>query len=297
MRPDPLAAYNKTMSDKERNVLEEWRGSAPYWEKNADTIRAMFAPITQALIEAAGIGNGQNVLDIAGGTGEPSLTIAEVVGRSGRVVCTDAVAEMIASAEREADRRKLSNIEFRQCLADSLPFHDNEFDVVVSRLGAMFFPDTSAALGEILRVTAPGGRVAFAVWGMKEANPFFSTVTEVVSRYTESPPEDPDAPGAFRFAEGGKLARLFVAAGAADVNERAVSFQIQAALTTRQFWPLRVEISDSLRAKVAKLAPAQLSRIAEEIEEAVREHFPDGRMSFPAQVMIVSAKKAIITPL
>ncbi len=291
MQSSRLTGYNEAMSDNERNVLEEWRGSAPYWEKNADTIRAMFAPITRALIEAAEIKKGQSVLDVAGGTGEPSLTIAEVVGQSGRVVSTDAVAEMVAAAAREADRRRLGNIEFRQCLADSLPFRDNEFDVIVSRLGAMFFPDTGAALGEMLRVLTIGGRVALAVWSVKEANPFFSTVTEVMSRYVESPPEDPEAPGAFRFAESGKLARLLEAAGAVDINEQPVSFQIQAHLTPSEYWPLRVEISDSLRAKVSKLAPAQLSRVACEVEEAVREHFSDGRMSIPAQVIILSAKK------
>lgn len=290
-----LADYNEVMSDNERNVLEEWRGSAPYWEKNASTIRAMFAPITQALIEAAGISKGQDVLDVAGGTGEPSLTIAEVVGQSGRVVCTDAVAEMVATAKHEADRFRLNNIEFRQCLADSLPFNDNEFDVIVCRLGAMFFPAPDAAISEMLRVAKPGGRVAFAVWGVNEANPFFSTVTEVMSRYVESQPEDPDAPGAFRFAESGKLARLLKAAGAVDINEQARDFQIRASLTPQEFWPLRVEISDSLRAKVSRLAPEQLPRIAQEVAEAVREFFPDGLMSFPAQVIIVSASTASIS--
>jgi SAM-dependent methyltransferase len=286
-----LTGYNEAMSDNERNVLEEWRGSAPYWEKNADTIRAMFAPITQALIEAAEIKKDQSVLDVAGGTGEPSITIAELVGQSGRVVCTDAVAEMVTTAAREADRRRLGNIEFRQCLADSLPFRDNEFDVIVSRLGAMFFPDMAAALGEMLRVAIPGGRVALVVWGVKEANPFFSTITEILSRHVESPPEDPNEPGAFRFAESGKLSRLLEAAGAVEINEQVVNFQIQAQLTPREFWPLRVELSDSLRAKVSKLTPAQLSQVAGEIEEAVREHFSGERMSFPAQVIIVSAKK------
>ncbi|MGA9770334.1 MAG: methyltransferase domain-containing protein [Blastocatellia bacterium] len=285
------------MSDKERNVLEEWRGSAPYWEKHGKTIRIMFAPITRALIEAAGIRKGQSVLDVAGGTGEPSITIAEVVGQSGRVVCTDAVAEMVAAAEREADLLKLGNIEFRQCLADSLPFPDNEFDVVVSRLGAMFFPAPDDALGEMLRVAKPGGRVALAVWGVKEANPFFSAVTEVMSRYLESPPEDPCAPGAFRFSERGKLTRLLETAGAIEIDEQAVNFQIQAKLTPREFWPLRVEISDSLRTKVSSLPPAQLSLVAEEVAEAVREHFHDGRMNMPAQVIVVRAKKAHLTHL
>ncbi len=80
------------------DVLPEWRASAPYWAKHHATIREMFAPLTHALIEDAGIVQGQSVLDIAGGPGEPSLTIAEVVGPAGSVTCTDAVAEMVEAA-------------------------------------------------------------------------------------------------------------------------------------------------------------------------------------------------------
>src|SRR6185503_17245166 len=116
--------------------------------KYSDTIAKMFAPLTEAMIERAGIREGQSVLDVAGGTGEPSLTIAEVVGPGGWVTCTDAVAEMVETARSEANRRGIRNVQFQQCTADSLPFPDNSFDVVVSRLGAMFFRDSNAAMCE-----------------------------------------------------------------------------------------------------------------------------------------------------
>jgi hypothetical protein len=77
--------------------LREWRESATYWEKHAPTIRRMFAPLTGALVEEAGISRGHKVLDVAGGPGEPSLTIAEAVGASGSVTCADGAAEMVAA--------------------------------------------------------------------------------------------------------------------------------------------------------------------------------------------------------
>jgi ubiquinone/menaquinone biosynthesis C-methylase UbiE len=161
------------VSDLENNaVLREWKDSAASWREHSATIRKMFAPVTDALIEEAGISEGQSVLDVAGGPGEPSLTIAERVGPTGSVMCTDAVPEMVSAAEEEAQRRRLSNMQFRQCLADSLPFADNSFDATVSRLGAMFFPDVPAALREMLRVTKPCGALCFAVWGKSEHNPF-----------------------------------------------------------------------------------------------------------------------------
>src|SRR2546428_2112884 len=140
-----------TPAIQDSKTLQEWRETAGFWTKHSDTIRTMFAPLTEALIRDAGIGEGQTVLDIAGGAGEPSLTIAERVGSAGTVTCTDAVAEMVAAAESEAQRRGLANIKFRQCKADSLPFEDNSFDAVVSRLGVMFFPDPLAGLHEMVR--------------------------------------------------------------------------------------------------------------------------------------------------
>jgi len=201
-------------------VLQEWTESAPFWEKYSATLRKIFEPVTLALIEDAGIATGQSVLDVAGGPGEPSLTIAERVGPTGSVMCTDAVAEMVEAAEREADRRGITNVSFRQCMADALPFDDDSFDVVISRLGVMFFPDPSAALREMSRVTKPGGAVALAVWDESEHNPFLHVVTEVMSRYVETPPADPDALGAFRFAEPGKLASILITLARIAVQRR-----------------------------------------------------------------------------
>src|SRR5262245_3612087 len=134
------------------DVLREWRESAKFWEKHAQTIRTMFAPVTQALIEEAGIIEGDTVLDVAGGPGEPALTIAEIVGPTGSVTSTDAVAEMVQAAEREAVQRRIKNVSFRECSVDSLPFDDKSFDAAVCRLGVMFFPDPLAGLREMLRV-------------------------------------------------------------------------------------------------------------------------------------------------
>src|SRR6185369_1543795 len=182
--------------DQMNEQLREWSDNAAAWREHSATIRTIFAPLTAAIIEDARISVGQSVLDVAGGPGEPSLTIAEQVGPTGSVTCTDAVADMVATAEAEAKRRGLTNVRFRQCLADALPFADDSFDAAVCRLGAMFFPDPLAALREMLRVTRTKGALCFVVWGPSELNPFTSTVTKVMSRYLPMPPAEPDAPGA-----------------------------------------------------------------------------------------------------
>lgn len=272
-------------------ILEGWAESAQYWTKHCPTIHKMFAPLTRALIERAGIHQGQTVLDVAGGAGEPSLTIAETVGPEGSVICTDAVTQMVQAARAEAERRGSTNMEFRQCTADSLPFPDNTFDVVVCRLGVMFFRDTVAAIREIMRVLKPNGRMAFAVWGKSDINPFCYAVTRVMERHVKSPAADPDAPNAFRFAEPGKLSNVMRQAGAIDVDEGIVSFDIAAPISAQQFWQMRSQTSDTLRLKLVQLSADEQAQIATEVEQEVKEFFPSGQMKFPAQLIIATGNK------
>jgi len=288
----PIERFFRAMSHIQADdTLREWTESAPHWKKHAQTIRTMFAPLTRALIEEADIVEGQSVLDVAAGPGEPSLTIAEVVGPSGSVTCTDAVADMVSAAKSEARRRGLTNIEFRQCGADSLPFEDNSFDAVVSRLGVMFFPDPLAAMREMLRVTKSSGRLSVAVWHRSDLNPFSYVVTDAVSRCVETPPVDPGAPGAFRFAEPGALTGVLRQAGAIEVHERLLKFHIQARISLEEFWALRSETSGTLRDRIKKLSAQERVKIAHEVQKAAREFFPNNQMSFPAQAIIVTGKE------
>jgi SAM-dependent methyltransferase len=277
--------------DIDSKVLNEWRETAKYWARYSAMIRTMFAPLTEALIQHADIHAGQSVLDVAGGAGEPSLTIAEVVGPAGSVTCTDAVLEMVEAARQEADRRGLKNVHFRQCSADSLPFPDNSFDAVISRLGAMFFPDPHAAIGEMLRVVKPGGNLALAVWHKSDVNPFCYLVSGIMEKRVASPPADPDAPNAFRFAEPGKLARVVEESGAFDVTEHIVGFDIAAPLSPREFWTMRSQLSDTLRGKLTQLSEEEQSEVAREVEQAVQPFFPNNEMKFPAQMIVVRGTK------
>lgn len=272
-------------------ILAAWETSSQYWTKHQALIEMMYAELSRALVAEAHIVSGQSVLDVGGGSGEPSLTIATVVGDAGAVTYTDPAAGMVKAARAEAERRGLNNIQFHQCPAQQLPFADNSFDAAVSRMAAMFFPDVPAGLRETLRVVKPGGHVSFLVWAGREANPFFSVVTEILDRFVPAEPEEEDDPTAFRFAAPGKLANLLRDAGATDVQERPFPFTIEAPITVGQFWELRTEMSDTFRKKLARLVPDQVAAIKYTVQKKVASYFKTGGMKFPAEVLIVTGRK------
>ena len=143
----------------------------------------------------------------------------------------------------------------------------------------------------MLRVTEPGGTISLAVWHKSELNPFAYRITEVIDRYVETPPTDPDAPGAFRFAELGKLAGILSEAGATDVHERLLDFRIKAPISPHEFWVMRSETSETLREKLARLSAEQALCQTSEVEESLREFFFNNQMSLPAQMIIVTGTK------
>jgi len=280
------------MTETQSNeTLATWETSSQYWNKHQALIEEMYAPLSLALIEDAGIKNGDRVLDIGGGSGEPSLTVARAVGPSGSVAYTDPAAGMVNAARTAAESKSLHNIQFHQCGAESLPFPNQSFDAAVSRLSSMFFSEPLIAVSEILRVLKPDKKVAFLVWAPREDNPFFSVVAEILDRFVPAEPEPEDAPAAFRFARPGKLADILRQAGAASISERLMRFSIEAGIDADQFWELRTEMSDSFRKKLAGLTPDRVAAIKAEVIEKTKPYFASGTMSIPGAVRIVSGKR------
>src|ERR1700730_7532012 len=118
------------MNREEQNkTLDARQISAQYWDKYRALIAQMFAPLTAGLIEETRIGVGQKVLDIGGGSGEPSLTISEIVGPTGSVMYTDPVAGMVETAKSEASRRACRG-------ARGAPSSSQRWICLVCRLGS-----------------------------------------------------------------------------------------------------------------------------------------------------------------
>src|SRR5439155_17125048 len=104
-------------------------------------------------------------LHLASGARDPALSIATELAPPGRVPATDLGPGMMSLAGELARKKGLTNIDFREANAESLPFADKSYDVLTCRFGVMFFPDLPKALRECFRVLKPLGRAAFVAWG------------------------------------------------------------------------------------------------------------------------------------
>lgn len=120
----------------------------------------LIAALGPTIVAAAGITAGQRVLDVAAGSGNASIPAAET-GAS--VVASDLTPELLDAGRDLATARGVE-LDWVQADAEALPFCDNEFDAVVSVVGAMFAPHHQRTADEMLRVCRPGGVIAMINW-------------------------------------------------------------------------------------------------------------------------------------
>jgi ubiquinone/menaquinone biosynthesis C-methylase UbiE len=131
--------------------------------------------------DAAGIGLGDHVLDVACGTGVLAREASKRVGPEGSVTGLDLNEGMLAVA-----KRMQPDVDWRQGDAAALPFENDRFDVVVSQFGLMYFPERVAALREMWRVLKPGGRLAVASWASFEKAEGYRLLAEIAERRTNA---------------------------------------------------------------------------------------------------------------
>ena len=112
------------------------------------------------LVDACGIKAKQRVLDVAAGSGNAAIPAAMM---GAQVIASDLTPELFDAGRRQAADRGVT-LEWREADAESLPFGDNEFDVVLSCLGVMFAPHHQAGADEIVRVCKPGGTIGLLSW-------------------------------------------------------------------------------------------------------------------------------------
>lgn len=269
---------------------QDWNRVAGGWEKWDRLFEEQMAFLNHRLVADARLRTGLTVLDLGSGTGYPALLDAQTVGPTGRVIGMDLAEQMLAAAERKAQRLGLSHISFQTGDVTRLPFDANSFDAVTSRFCLMFLPEVSTAAADIARVLKPGGWVAAAVWSSPEKNPSIGLPIACIKHVIDLPPPDPTAPGIFRLAKPGDLAGLFQQAGLVDATDQ----EFLADWTYRsadEYYTSLMEIAAPVQNLMAKLTPAQQQDVQQRILHGVATYRRGDRIVFPMAVRVVAARK------
>ena len=169
--------------------------------------QSQLLPAQTELLAMAALRSGEQVLDVACGTGLVTFAAAGAVGAQGRVLGVDLSGQMVDAARQRAERRRLSNVEFQRMDAETLALPDASVDVALCALGLMYLPDPERGVAEMRRVLRPGGRLVAAVWG-ERSRCAWSALFPVVDAEVASEV----CPLFFRLGQGDTLARVFAAA-------------------------------------------------------------------------------------
>ena len=199
-----------------------WSAAAPSWNRYADFVDERSATVEAAMLAAADVQPGDDVLELGCGPGGVGIAAADVVGVDGHVVLSDVAPEMTAIAQERVRQRALTNVTIRQLDMEHIDAPDGWVDKVLSREALMLTADPLAAAREALRVLRPPGRAVFSVWGPAAANPWLSTLLDAVGAHLGVPVPPPGVPGPFSLSADGALAGVlsdagFTAVGVDDV--------------------------------------------------------------------------------
>lgn len=273
---------------------EFWTEAASGWVRNEAIFDATFAPVTQAILDAAGIAAAHRVLDIGCGTGTLS-SAADAVGAS--VVGVDIAPTMAAAAAQRVPAATVL-VGDAQVMDIAAEVPGPPFDRVVSRFGVMFFADPAAAFANVRRATARDGRMVFACWRSFEENPMFTLGTSVLGERLDprpTPPE-PNEPGPTAFADRDRLARLLAEAGWARVEIRPVDVTLDYGTDGSDGIERRMSIIQSVTtgrtaAETLRplLGPQAWEDLLDDVRAELRRHLVDGAVRIPAAVWLVTA--------
>lgn len=246
-------------------------------------VPALFQQWAGRVLDAIHIESGYRVLDVACGTGVLAREAVVRVGSTGYVAGVDPGPGMLAVAEQLAPA-----IEWRQGVAESLPYPDQTFDVVVSQFGLMFFTDRYQALREMLRVLAPGGKLAVAVWDALENSVAYPLEVELLERFAGQRAADAlRAP--FVLGDQNELTALFENAGVKSV-------MIATRTGTARFPNIRSMVEADLRGWLpvmgVELKEQQIQRILQEAESALQEYVTrEGQVVFDSPAHIITGTR------
>jgi SAM-dependent methyltransferase len=188
---------------------------------------------------------------------------------------------MLEAARRRGAERGVANVDYRVIDAERIELDDDSVDGVLCRFAYMLMPDPAAALAESRRVLRLGGRLALAVWGAPERNPFFATIAiSLVQRGHLAPPEPPPAPGPFSMASAECTERLLRAAGFSDVRTEEVAGRFELP-DVDEYLSVIADTAGPIALALRGLAEADRASVRADVDDSLSRFAADGGFVLP----------------
>jgi ubiquinone/menaquinone biosynthesis C-methylase UbiE len=250
---------------------------------------ALGSAVTEALVEYSRPLPDMLVLDLASGTGEPGISLAQRVGPNGSVTAVDQSSELLEIAAERARNKKLLNFTTQQADAHHLPFADQSFALATCRFGVMFFSDAQRALAELRRVLKPGARACFAAWGPME-QPYWQTTMKIVYRHVGGAMLQLGAADPFRFSAAGSLSEVLNAAGFREVEESTQNLPWTWPGGAEEVFEYFCEVSAPFRPMLERVPAEEWPVIRAEAKAAIERYRVGDEIRFGADVVLASGK-------
>lgn len=272
---------------------EDWRGErGAHWLRDMDRFESMLAPLGEALLARARLGQGERVIDIGCGGGWTSRAAAAVVGPTGSVRGVDISPLLVQEAARRA--KGIANLAFTHGDAATDPIPGAPFDRMISRLGVMFFADPVRAFTRLHGLLVGGGQLDWAVWAAPEDNPWMSGARRIAAQFVEMAPPDPDGPGPFSLRDPEVLADRLAQAGFGSISivawegHHSVGGAGADPQSAAEFALTAFSFADALQ----QVPTAVRDAISAELTRYYGSYFSEGRLAVPAKAWLVQARAA-----
>ena len=245
-------------------------------------------PFRAALIDRLDPHEGERILDLGTGPGEPAMSVAERVGSRGHVAGVDLSEKMVAMAREAADRRGLRNLEFQAMDCTSLSYPSNQFDALVCSFGFQIFTDPEKAAREAHRVLRAEGRICASVWSTGDRVPFLHAIIGPMLEHAE-PDESGYLPTPYETGGPGEMVAFLEAAGFRNGAEERVEHTVRLR-SAEEYLDLLLKgtpIGHSLSEEDA----AVQAEVLRKTRENLGRWKVDGGYALPAECVIVRAYK------